>query len=386
MGGEGMKLGLIFDGYEPFHEYKCPGQIVAGIHDAGGEAILFTLKKQSLEGYKPPFPLIQVTRWEDLRRFQDIPCFIVYTWISPKYNALIKLLKGMGAKVIVKADSDGRIGLSVKPKPNFHVLRFLVAPPWWKVPLRFFYPAQRKHDWLKVQQMRDVDALVVESPLAVSNVCAFLIHMGYADLIPKVFFIPNPVTPDIIEPPLPKKENLVVAVGRWDDWLPKNPGLLLETLGRCLPKMKGWKAIIIGQGKEKLEKRISRDLTQRVMFTGPIPHENVKDYLGRAKIFLSSSRFEGFSIAASEALALGCTLVGTPLESFSYLVRGGWSGSLATSFDAASLSGALFYESEAWNRNLRNPEEIAAFWRERLKRERVGMGYLQVVQEITGEK
>ena len=381
-----MKLGLIFDGYEPFHEYKCPGQIVAGINDAGGEAILFTLKKQSLEGYKPPFPLIQVTRWEDLKRFRDISCFIVYTWISPKYNELIELLKGMGAKVIVKADSDGRIGLSVKPKPHFHVLRFLVAPPRWKVPLRFFYPAQRKHDWLKVKQMRDIDALVVESPGAASNICAFLVRMGCADFIPKVFVIPNPVTPDIIETPLPKKENLVVAVGRWDDWVQKNPELLLRTLRRCLPEMQGWRAVIIGGGKEKLERWIPRELAQKITFTGLIPHENMKDYLGRAKIFLSSSRFEGFSIAASEALALGCTLVGTPLESFSYLVRGGWSRSLATSFDAASLSGALLYEYEAWNRNLRNPEEIAAFWRERLKRERVGMEYLQVVQEITGEK
>ncbi len=141
-------------------------------------------------------------------------------------------------------------------------------------------------------------------------------------------------------------------------------------------------------GKETLERRIPRELAQNIQnitFTGLIPHENMKDYLGRAKIFLSSSRFEGFSIAASEALALGCTLVGTPLESFTYLVCGGWSGSLATSFDAASLSGALLYEYEAWNRNLRNPEEIAAFWRESLNRKKIGMEYLQVVREIKGE-
>jgi glycosyltransferase involved in cell wall biosynthesis len=323
--------------------------------------------------------VVQISSWEEMVKL-DIECFILYTWLSPTYNTLVRLLKENGKKVIVKADSDGRIGTSVEPKPHFWKLRFLFTPPLWKVPFRFFLATQKWRDLRKIEQISMVDSVVLESPDAASNVAFFLSNLGYRKLVGKVCVIPNPVTPDITRSAMvPRKENIVVSVGRWDDWLQKNPRLLADVLTRFMLEVNGWRAVIIGDG-EKYLREVLKDFVRdgRVEVVGSVPHEQIKQYFGRAKIFLASSRFESFNIAAAEAMCLGCSLVGTPLEPFRYFVKGGEFGSIATSFSVFALLGALIHEVFQWLCGKRDPLQSAEFFRARLDRKAVAKGYLDV--------
>jgi glycosyltransferase involved in cell wall biosynthesis len=51
----------------------------------------------------------------------------------------------------------------------------------------------------------------------------------------------------------------------------------------------------------------------RVRYVGAIANEEVVSVYARARVLLSSSRWEGRPVAANEALAMGCTVVAPAL-------------------------------------------------------------------------
>lgn len=120
-----------------------------------------------------------------------------------------------------------------------------------------------------------------------------------------------------------EKENIFLYVGRIGNYQ-KNTDMILEALTKI--NLKDWKFYLIGpltdsfdtRKKSNYDKRIQEffeqrpDLKDKVIFTGAISNPQILfEYYLRAKVFVLSSRHEGFANVLSEAAALGCFIVST---------------------------------------------------------------------------
>lgn len=120
-----------------------------------------------------------------------------------------------------------------------------------------------------------------------------------------------------------EKENIILYVGRIGCYQ-KNTDMILDAVTQT--NLKDWKVILIGPvtddfstissskytGRIKSFYQQNPQLKDRVIFTGPIYDSKVLlDYYIRAKIFLLTSRHEGFCNSLSQAAALGCYILST---------------------------------------------------------------------------
>lgn len=120
-----------------------------------------------------------------------------------------------------------------------------------------------------------------------------------------------------------QKENIMLYVGRIGNYQ-KNTDMLLEAFKRV--DFKNWKVFLIGPITDSffLNKKSAYEdvidaffdenpnLRGTVVFTGPIyDPKTIFDYYCRSKVFLLTSRHEGWANVQSEAAALGCYTVST---------------------------------------------------------------------------
>ena len=73
-----------------------------------------------------------------------------------------------------------------------------------------------------------------------------------------------------------------------------------------------FRVLFIGDGSQKqvMQKKVEKlGLQEEVLFTGNIPNEEIKDYLGASDLFLFASRSETQGIVLAEALAAGVPVV-----------------------------------------------------------------------------
>jgi len=126
--------------------------------------------------------------------------------------------------------------------------------------------------------------------------------------------IPNGIDKDKFKPM--KKEKRILVVAR----LFENKGVqdildALEPISQEL-NQKGWKVDIVGEGPYRsfLEKKAKENgLQDLVIFHGWVDNntKKIKEFYGKASIFISASWFENMSIVLLEALASGCEVIAT---------------------------------------------------------------------------
>jgi len=132
-----------------------------------------------------------------------------------------------------------------------------------------------------------------------------------------------------------EKENIMITVGRIGAYQ-KNTDMILNALSKI--DLKDWKFYFIGpltdafatNSESSYKRHVERffkenpSLGGRVIFTGPIyDSKEVYQYYLRAKVFVLTSRFEGFPNVVSDAAALGCYIVSTDVGGSS-LVSNNW--------------------------------------------------------------
>ncbi len=123
----------------------------------------------------------------------------------------------------------------------------------------------------------------------------------------KFMVIPNGIDPEKFKPM--KKEKKILVVAR----LFPNKGVqdILDALTVLSFKDNGWKVDIIGDGpyRSKLEKKAQQNgLVDVVTFHGWVDNNSqaMKDFYGKASIFISASYFESFGLTLLEAISAGC--------------------------------------------------------------------------------
>lgn len=137
----------------------------------------------------------------------------------------------------------------------------------------------------------------------------------------KICIIPNPIAADYTEDGSEEwiyGDKVVICVGR-PDYI-KQYHVAIRAFSKVVKKIPDAKLIIIGQGREnkKLQELVSiLNLDGKVFLPGF--RENVMWYLKRSKVFLMTSKVEGFPNSMIEAMSAGVPVVsidsfGAPAE------------------------------------------------------------------------
>jgi|GEM_PF-811127 len=399
-------IGIWLPNFDTFEMNKCYGQIALGLFELGADVALLTSGKGEIHSFNNSDDydatklrvIGSIENSEAKNIFSEFDYVIMYTWFAKNLTNWVKEAKESGCKVILKLDHNGKFGTRetlVHSSQKYIIRNFWRIEYILKVPrlvlknLLVFSSTKFKRNFFKhlIVQAELADRIIIESPHAAYNLVTIFGDLGVHDLIEKIRVIPNPVSPSFSRSAISNvyKENLVVAVGRWNDEAPKNPKDLVRTIVEFLSKKNNWKVVIIGPGEDILQnyiKKYSPDkfVASKIQVVGRLKNEDIIRYLVKSKIILSSSRWESFGIAAAEALCLGNTLVGPRIESFEYLSNLGFSGTLALSHNWKDLLATLIYESELWKKGQRNPEEIANFWREILDRKMIAQKFLDILE------
>lgn len=374
-----MKIGCFFDGYLPLHETKDPGQIVLGFLDLGVQAEMITETKPELEQYNASFSIKFITQ-EQARdvsywRSLDYDAIVIYTWLHKHYLPVIAAIKEAGKVVLVKGDTDGRISFPVESRAFYYRSKnkwktIIKRSPKALQNLILRLVGRQKALWL-AKHIELADRVIVESPQAKVNLAYIMLYWGKPELIKKISVIPNPVASDVIESSIPAKQKQIVAVGRWDDVWQKNTVTMTKVLCRFATIRPDYEVAVIGPGKDIIKRFIAKTSFKRQIrlhLLGSLPHNEVVNYLGRSQILFMPSNWESFGIAAAEAVCMGCSVVGTPLESLQFLTQGSFSGTLAPDFSEDALLSALLTDVLKWETGNYVPEDISSFWRSRLHR------------------
>ena len=390
-----MKIGMLALSFKEENQYKDQGQIMMGLQELGMQSVLVSLKDASSSNLSIPLEIKFINQLTDLIEVsKSLDCIIVYIGLNPDIFMKLKQEKKF---LIYKMDSDGRFCYNSDPQNRLvdyysHHFKGNNLEKFFQSFAKRYAPNFIKNKFYlkRIEMIEYSDRVVIESPDAANNLSFFLTKNGRPDLINKIHIIPNPVTPDLINSEIETKENIVISIGRWNDIGPKNPEGLVQTLNKFLSFKTNWKAVIIGPGENIIEMymnkfKISNNIRQRINITGSLPHEKIKDYLLKSKIFFMPSRWESFGIAAAEALCCGCTVVGSPIESLRYLTNQGFSGNVSYSLDKDALFGTLVYESNKWENNEIDYIRTANYWRKKLNRQSIAKEFIRIIQENEGK-
>ncbi|MFA5023521.1 MAG: glycosyltransferase [Patescibacteria group bacterium] len=365
-----MKIGIFIDNFFEPQKYKDPGVIAESLVNLGHQITIYCFNTNSLEFNGIAIKKVSnrisqsIPFWEQ----EKIDYLILYSWLSLRFSNLIKALKSANKKIILKLDSDGHlisplkptylrtIGRSNAPKQLIiHALRFLQ----WSV----FASLNSKK---RLNQLLMSDAAIIESPPALINLKYSCEFWGQEKLGKKIIFIPDPVSFDIVnDSNIPsQRENIIICNGRWGD-KQKNKSGLISVLSSV--DLSGWKLIIIGPGAKKIKAILLKKKKDiKIEAIEKIDHHLISGYLKKSKIFFAPSNHESFNLAAAEALCCGCSLAGTPLESFFYFTNNNLYGSLSKNFNVFEIAKALKNEMDKWNQGKYQPQETSNYWREQL--------------------
>jgi glycosyltransferase involved in cell wall biosynthesis len=291
---------------------------------------------------------------------------IAFTWFNNP--TVLAALKQAGVRVLLRADSDGMISFRQFPAHHIRVRMsgensLLGRTRAAKHLLQRYLVNYKREDRDTLGSLQHADIVVLETQQAARNISAFLDRQHRPDLKSRVSVVPHFVADEFLDAEvMVTRDDAVVAIGRWED-PQKNAGLLAAAIEIHLSREPSTQFFIIGGERGRAEFASLVQKHPQVNYTGPQNASGVRRHLSKARVLISASRWEGSPVVANEALAMGCTVVGTPIAAFVDICTNAGFGSVAKAHAPGALADALNTELTAWNSNRREPVAIAAHWR-----------------------
>ena len=169
-----------------------------------------------------------------------------------------------------------------------------------------------------------------------------------------------------------QKEKLIIFVGRLEHV--KGCDIFLRAL--ALLRLDDFKVLVLGSGSQKKSlQSLSEKLgLKNLEFLGSV--SDIQNYYKKAKIIVSSSRFEGLGNVLIESAFFDCIRVATPTAGALELLEDGKNGFISSDFSEQSLAKAILKALNADESVLENTraesekfslENIAAKWWELIK-------------------
>lgn len=343
---------------------------VRGFRAVGWEPVTVCLPAAA-EGYAEPVhpaPNAAALRDPEFYRAVGADAAVVVTWLG--LPDVVAALKRSCPWVASVADSDGRVGARAHPGPTFR--RMTVEQPRWGMKaraarywLRLYLFDPQAQDGPILASAEQADRVAVCSPAAVGHLRAFFDSYRRPDLAARVISVPYPIDECYLTGPVPSdRNNQVVAIGRWDD-PQKDADLLCDATDRFLAAGGRTEFLLFGLNGDRWFGPLAKKWPQ-VKYLGVQPPGAIADHLQRSRALFLPSRWESGPIVLNEALASGCTVVGTDaVPSVVSTCAEGDYGQVARGRSASRLADALRAEMAVWDRGERNPAKIAAYWRPR---------------------
>lgn len=170
------------------------------------------------------------------------------------------------------------------------------------------------HCWMLGQDAKpdnkyvSLSKLPAGSLIAMSDFLADEFYRNYA-VRPK-HVVTNGIDTSAFPENMPPKDIDILGVG---SLIPlKQYELFISQVERLQKILPGIKAVIVGKGPEEEQLRSltsEKKLEQYITLTGELPHTDTLQLMQRSRILLHTSRYEGFSTVALEALYAGCTVI-----------------------------------------------------------------------------
>lgn len=169
-----------------------------------------------------------------------------------------------------------------------------------------------------------------------------------------------------------QKEKLIIFVGRLE--YVKGCDIFLRAL--ALLRLDDFKVLVLGAGSQKKSlQNLSEKLgLKNLEFLGSV--SDIQNYYKKAKIIVSSSRFEGLGNVLIESAFFDCIRVATPTAGALELLEDGKNGFISSDFSEQALAKAILKAINADESVLENTraqsekfslENIAAQWWELIK-------------------
>ncbi len=136
-------------------------------------------------------------------------------------------------------------------------------------------------------------------------------------------------------------DRVLVYVGRLS--MEKNLAFLIESLSDLIRERPGVKALMVGSGQKKAELTelvSSKGLTDRIMFTGYIPYDQIHEYYSISDVFVTASLSEVFPLTVIEALTSSVPVVAIDAVGTGDIITSGYNG-LLTDLDPGALRQAV---------------------------------------------
>ena len=238
---------------------------------------------------------------------------ILGLWTRPKYDPIRRAALSATPRVIERADSDGMrsasCGLSLYARRRYDYFRDCSSswPGWLSIPAAVVYAFTQilLCPWIEYRlrkTLRLVPCLTLETPQSLRRWKALARRIG-ADP-QRLRFVPNPVQTQFFhtKSSVPKKQQ-TISVGRWESYQ-KNLPALRRKLVTFLAAHPNWCSWVVGSGLP------AQSGHPRIRFSPPLSPQKLARLMQESKVFLFVSRYESFCLAAAEAMACGCKVLG----------------------------------------------------------------------------
>lgn len=367
-----MKIGIFIDNFFEAQKYKDPGVIAESLFNLGHQVTIYCFNTNSEKLNTIVIKKINKINSIDYLFWKEekIDAVLLYSWLSLKFSKIIEAISKNNIRLILKLDSDGHLIYPLIPRYLTHGPRnnslkslslYVLRLIEWKL---FPHLISKK----RINQIKLAYALIIESPKAAENLSHSLNYYKKKELAKKINIIPNPIAIDHKDNKF-KKKNIIISVGRWND--KQKNGEALEIIIKRFNRS-NWEFLLFGEGSDDIKNRIKKhNPTINIYSKDHISHDEILKKMSKSKILFAPSIYEGYSISASEAVCNGCSIAGTPIESFFCLTENEKFGSLSKNFSIESIEKSLYREIREWDEGRRLPTIISEISKKKLNPKRI---------------
>lgn len=309
----------------------------------------------------------------DWWRQQKLDGVLLYAWTASQYTPIAKAIHDSGSKLVIYMDTCA----AIYPWQKW----------WWGTQLRFRIEKQ-KHG-MKFLPYALLSILRAHT-IGIAGYAVRRKHIGYADIIglpipsaiaayknvpflfseqskSRIRLLPCPVASHFKYDGTVPKENVIIAVGRWNEEESKRPRYLIRAIELFFSANQTFRFELFGNTPEFMQawhRTLPKEIQNRITLHGIVNNQELAKHYQKAKICLCSSLYESTHIVSAEAVCCGCTIVAPPLPSLSALQ---WyasedSGTIAQHDTPESFCDAIQKELENWDVGLRLPIQISNHW------------------------
>ena len=378
-----VKVALLWNAPHTMNSFTVRLELyVQGLRACGAEVITLCAKGTG-EGYAETFieygseaELMAPGYWQTL----GVQVVVVMAW--HRMTNLMAAAKAAGVFVIAIGESTGevvfahyplkRLVFSVYQHADLHPQ--LLALRQWARRLLLQRRQDQQH-YLSNIEASHVFTLAGEGAMAQFR--RSLMRWKAPEQAAKLACVPYPVRPMFVGTKLhPAKQNQVIAVGRWNAEQ-KNPELLAKTILLARKAGNRSRFVIVGRNARAV---FAASLGQdaEVELIDEASPETICMKMQSCRALLLSSRWESGPVVVNEILALGGTVVGTPLPNVLSTIDGTRFGQAARRHSAHHLAQALLAEMALWDTGQRDAAGIAEHWRARVSSRAVALALLDL--------